>query len=165
MKEQELRSMIREHIRKALSEAGPSLGAGTGELERGLGKVSDRTSRLSKRQKIKAVLPILKKFGIQSSDLPMIKSLLSKMQAAEKPAEPEVEENYTAGIHDGKVTEGALDAKSAKLDKSQAWQMLLKAVESKPATQQADFVLDLINKFNLDDSVKRRLKMQIKNLS
>jgi hypothetical protein len=43
--------------------------------------------------------------------------------------------------------------------------MLQKAVDNKPATQQADFVIDLINKFNLDDSAKRRLKMTIKNMA
>lgn len=338
MKESELRAIIREHIKRTLKEAGPSLGAGSAELERGLGKISTRSSQLTKRQRVQAVIPVLQKFGITSTDLPMIKAVLSKMsEPTPKPKpEPEVEENYTAGVDDGnasvneasrfkgkeiypnwvtpdqmkgmvrnvrdltkgalyailepgmdvwqaeyeyagkagpmhlfkstaqgtgdesdmeftdaelndlvksaeislmeslnearrkkvtkqmwskmsddeqanallsavkdpdkaesligskwealpsqvtsnmylfekltrvakhkklKVSEGALDSKSEKLDKSQAWQMLVKAVDSKPATQQADFIIDLINKFNLDDSVKRRLKMQIKNMA
>ena len=372
MKESELRAIIREHIKRTLKEAGPSLGAGSAELERGLGKISTRSSQLTKRQRVQAVIPVLQKFGITSADLPMIKAVLSKMsEPTPKPKpEPEVEENYTAGVDENeynvidkatgeivtdqplkkdlakkfaakkkgwvikavneasrfkgreiypdwvtpdqmkgmirnvrdltkgalyailepgmnvwqaeyeyagkagpmhlfkstaqgtgdesdmeftdaelndlvksaeislmeslnearlkkvtkqmwskmsddeqanallsavkdpdkaesligskweslpsqvtsnmhlfekltrvakhkklKVSEGALDSKSEKLDKSQAWQMLVKAVDSKPATQQADFIVDLINKFNLDDSVKRRLKMQIKNMA
>lgn len=173
MKESELRAIIREHIKKTLKEAGPSLGAGGVELERGAEKVSARVSRLSRRQRIASVIPLLQKFGITSGDLPMIKAVLAKANsnaaAAAAEAEPEVEENYTAGVDDGaagdSLAEGALDAKANKLDKTQAWNMLKKAVDTKPASQQADFVVDLINKFNLDDSAKRRLKMQIKNMA
>lgn len=168
MKESELRAIIREHVKKTLKEAGPRLGAGQAELERGLGKISGRASRLTKRQKMKAVLPVLQKFGISAGDLPMIKAALTKMSAPEPKPEPEVEENYTAGVDDGdagkSIAESSLDAKADKLDKSQAWQMLQKAVQSKPASQQAEFIVDLVGRFNLDDSVKRKLKMQIKNM-
>ena len=171
MKESELRAIIREHVKKTLKEAGPNLGAGASEFERGLDKVDNRASRLSKKQRIQAVIPVLQKFGITSNDVPLIKAVLAKMnKAAAAPApEPEVEENYTAGVHDGdagkSLAEGSLDSKGEKLEKTQAFQMLQKAVSSKSATQQADFVVDLINKFNLDDSAKRRLKMTIKNMA
>jgi hypothetical protein len=173
MKESELRAIIREHVKKTLKEAGPNLGAGASEFERGLDKVDDRASRLSKKQRIQAVIPVLQKFGITSNDVPLIKAVLAKMnKAAAAPApapEPEVEENYTAGVDDGdagkSLAEGSLDSKSEKLAKTDAFKMLQKAVDNKPATQQADFVIDLINKFNLDDSAKRRLKMTIKNMA
>lgn len=171
MKESELRAIIREHIKRTLKEAGPSLGAGGEELVRGAEKVSGRVAKLTKRQRIQSVIPLLQKFGITSADLPMIKAVLAKMSVPEPEpkAEPEVEENYTAGVDDGaagdSLAEGALDSKSEKLDKTQAWNMLKKAVDTKPASQQADFIVDLINKFNLDDSAKRRLKMQIKNMA
>jgi hypothetical protein len=179
MKESELRAIIREHVKKTLKEAGPSLGAGGAELSRGAEKVSGRVARLSKRQRLKAVIPVLQKFGITSGDLPMIKAMISKANAdaaaakaeaeAEAESEAEVEENYTAGVDDGdagnSIKEGSLDTRSAKLDKTQAFKMLQKAVDTKPASMQADFIVDLINKFNLDDSAKRRLKMQIRNMA
>ena len=165
MKEKELRSVIRKHIKKMINEAGPRLGAGAGELERGLGKVSKRASRFTKRQRIQALIPVLKKFNVQVGDIPLIKSALVKLGQSE---EAPKEENYTAGVDDGNkgesLQEAGLDSKSEKLDKSQAFQMLKKAVATKPMTQQVDFVIDLINKFNLDDSAKRKLKMQLKNM-
>ena len=174
MNENELRGVIRKQIRKVLSEA-PRLGAGGAELERGLGKISGRTSRFTKRQRVQSVLPVLKKFNIQAGDLPYIKAALAKMDKEAKPEE-EVEENYTAGLDDGdagsmasseagkSLGEGALDSKGEKLEKTQAFQMLKKALNSKPANQQAEFVLDLITKMGMDDSAKRKLKMKVKQI-
>jgi membrane protein involved in colicin uptake len=87
------------------------------------------------------------------------------------------EEQYTAGVDDnvaGKAFKrstrmqenlSSLQNKGEKLDKTQAFQMLQRALSQKPSTMQADFVVDLINKFNLPDSAKRRLKMIIKNMA
>jgi len=164
MNENELRGVIRNQIRKVLSEA-PRLGAGGAEIERGLGKISKRTSRFTKRQRVQALLPVLKKFNIQTGDIPYIKAALAKMN---KEVEPEVEENFTAGVDDGDASkslgEGALDSKGEKLEKTQAFQMLKKALNSKPANQQAEFVLDLINKMGMDDSAKRKLKLKVKQI-
>ena len=169
MKENELRGVIRKQIRKVLSEA-PRLGAGGAELERGLGKIGDRTARFSRRQRVQAVLPVLKKFNIQAGDLPYIKAALAKMMKADAAAaaEPEMEENYTAGVDDGDaskaISENALDSKGDKLEKTQAFQMLKKALQSKPANQQAEFVMDLITKMGMDDSAKRKLRMKVKQI-
>lgn len=237
MKEQELRRAIRDHI-KRLMEAGPSLGAGGSDIERGLSKIEKRASSLTPRQRVAAVLPVLQKFGIQSSDLSLIKIELAKAikqsavqdasaekaeadkeaaakakadaeakakadaeakakaaaeakkAAASKPtttkttdvksdseAPEKTEEQYTAGVDDnvaGKAFKrstrmqenlSSLQTKGEKLDKTQAFQMLQRALSQKPSTMQADFVVDLINKFNLPDSAKRRLKMIIKNMA
>ena len=177
MNENELRGVIRKQIRKVLSEA-PRLGAGGAEIERGLGKIGGRTSRFSRRQRVQAVLPVLKKFNIEVGDIPYIKGALAKMMKSDAAAasEPEVEENYTAGIDDGdagsmasseagkSLEEGALDSKGEKLEKSQAFQMLKKALDSKPSNQQAEFVMDLIGKLGMDDSAKRKLKMKVKQI-
>ena len=241
MKEQELRRVIRDHI-KRLMEAGPSLGAGGSDIERGLSKIEKRASSLTPRQRVAAVLPVLQKFGIQTNDLSLIKIELAKAvkqsavqdasaekaeadkeaaakakadaeakakayaeakakadaeakkAAATKPSTtkttdvksdtgtdtetPEkTEEQYTAGVDDnvaGKAFKrstrmqenlSSLQNKGEKLDKTQAFQMLQRALSQKPSTMQADFVVDLINKFNLPDSAKRRLKMIIKNMA
>lgn len=169
MNENELRGVIRKQIKKVLSEA-PRLGAGGAELERGLGKIGGRTSRFSRRQRVQAVLPVLKKFNIQAGDLPYIKASLAKMMKADATAEaePEMEENYTAGVDDGdaskSISENALDSKGDKLEKTQAFQMLKKALQSKPANQQAEFVMDLITKMGMDDSAKRKLRMKVKQI-
>ena len=231
MNESELRRVIRGHIKRLL-EAGPSLGAGGSDIERGLSKIEKRASSLTPRQRVAAVLPVLQKFGIQTNDLSLIKIELAKAvkqsavqdasaekaeddkAAAEKakadaeakakadaeakakadaeakaaakapaktPTEKETpektEEQYTAGVDDNvagkafyrskRVSENlsALQSKGEKLDKTQAFQMLQRALSQKPSTMQADFVVDLINKFNLPDSAKRRLKMIIKNMA
>jgi hypothetical protein len=174
MNENELRGVIRKQIRKVLSEA-PRLGAGGAELERGLGKIVGRTSRFTKRQRVQSVLPVLKKFNIEAGDLPYIKAALAKMNKEAEP-EAEVEENYTAGLDDGdagsmassdagkSLGEGALDSKGEKLEKSQAFQMLKKALDSKPANQQAEFVMDLIGKLGMNDGAKRKLRLKVKQI-
>jgi hypothetical protein len=42
--------------------------------------------------------------------------------------------------------------------------MLQKALASKPAGQQAEFVLGLIGKLGLNDTAKRKLRTQVKQL-
>ena len=42
--------------------------------------------------------------------------------------------------------------------------MLKKALQSKPANQQAEFVMDLITKMGMDDSAKRKLRMKVKQI-
>jgi len=166
MNENELRGVIRKQIRKVLSEA-PRLGAGGAELERGLGKIGGRTSRFSRRQRVQALLPVLKKFNVEVGDIPYIKAALAKMMKADAAtaAEPEVEENYTAGVDDGDATVNeTLDSKGDKLEKTQAFQMLKKALQSKPANQQAEFVMDLITKMGMDDGAKRKLRMKVKQI-
>lgn len=58
---------------------------------------------------------------------------------------------------------GALASKGEKVEKTQAYQMLVKAIDNKPATQQVAFVIDMLSKLPLDDSAKRMLKMKIKS--
>lgn len=164
MKESELRTMIRGHVKKIIKEAGPNLGAGSTDIDRGLSKITKRASRLTTRQRIKSVLPVLQKFGITASDIPMLKAALKSSVPAAPAEEEPVEENYTAGIDDGNVSEGGLDNKGAKLEKTQAFQMLQKALGSKPAGQQAEFVMNLIGKLGMDDSAKRKLRLQVKQL-
>ena len=177
MNENELRGVIRKQIRKVLSEA-PRLGAGGAELERGLGKIGDRTSRFSRRQRVQAILPVLKKFNIEISDIPYIKGALAKMMKADAAAvaEPEVEENYTAGIDDGdagsmasseagkSLEEGSLDDKADKLDDSNAFKLLKNALGNKSAGDQAKLVFTLIDKLGLKDGAKKQIRMKAKQI-
>ncbi len=174
MNEAQLRTIIRKQIRRTLKEDGPSLGAAGAAFKRGLGKVkSSRVSRFSKAQKIASIAPFLDKFDLSVSDLPLIKKALVHNAKANADAAAETEapteENHTAGVDDGDAgaslqEAGALDSKGAKLEKTQAFQMLQKALASKPANQQAEFVMDLIGKLGMDDSAKRKLKMKVKQI-
>jgi len=56
----------------------------------------------------------------------------------------------------------ALASKSARVDKTQAMQMLKKTLGTKPATQQTDFVIDMINNLGLKDSAKKRLLLKMR---
>ena len=56
----------------------------------------------------------------------------------------------------------ALASKSARVDKTQAMQMLKKTLGTKPATQQTDFVIDMINSLGLKDGAKKRLLLKMR---
>jgi hypothetical protein len=56
----------------------------------------------------------------------------------------------------------ALDNRQAKVDKTQAFQMLKKTLGTKPSTQQVDFVVKFINDLNLKDSAKKRLMLHLR---
>jgi len=63
---------------------------------------------------------------------------------------------------EGSNLSGALASRGEKLEKTQAFKMLMKAVEAKPTAQQVDFAIDFLSKLPLDDAGKRRLKMKIR---
>jgi transcription initiation factor TFIIIB Brf1 subunit/transcription initiation factor TFIIB len=52
----------------------------------------------------------------------------------------------------------ALNTRMDRVDKTQAMQMLQKALQSKPATQQAEFVADLVKKLNLKGNIGLLIK-------
>ena len=68
---------------------------------------------------------------------------------------------YAESINEADINP-ALARKGERLDKTQAMKMLKTALGSKAATQQTDFVLDLINGLGLKDAAKNRLKMKIR---
>ncbi len=68
---------------------------------------------------------------------------------------------YAESVNEADVNP-ALARKGERLDKTQAMKMLKTALGSKAATQQTDFVLDLINGLGLKDAAKQRLKMKIR---
>jgi hypothetical protein len=69
--------------------------------------------------------------------------------------------HYIIDVDDSKTVEEkvskSLQAKSAKVDKTQAMKMLKQALAVKSAQQQTDFVSDLIKKLELKDSAEKRL--------
>jgi uncharacterized membrane protein YheB (UPF0754 family) len=63
---------------------------------------------------------------------------------------------------DGGELTGALATRKEKMEKTLAYRMLLKALEGRPATQQVDYVFDLLNALPLDDSAKQRIRMKFR---
>ncbi len=49
-----------------------------------------------------------------------------------------------------------------RVDKTQAMQMMKKTLATKPATQQTDFVIDMINSLGLKDGAKKRLLLKMR---
>jgi regulator of protease activity HflC (stomatin/prohibitin superfamily) len=134
MKEQELRRVIRDHI-KRLMESGPSLGAGGSDIERGLSKIEKRASSLTPRQRVAAVLPVLQKFGIQTNDLSLIKIELAKAvkQSAVQDASAEKAEADKEAAVKAKADAEA-KAKADAEAKAKADAEAKKAAATKPAT-------------------------------
>ena len=85
-------------------------------------------------------------------------------------------ENYTPGVDDGigqdveasieedrgRKVAGALQTRMGRVDKTQAMQMMKKTLAARPATQQVDFVIDLINNLDLKGSAKKRLVLMMR---
>ena len=91
------------------------------------------------------------------------------------PDAPVAEDNHNSDAPDSTNTNGddlmsgapvdenkALDAKLAKVDKTQAMVQLKNQLGNKSASVQSDFVMSLLNGLELKSAAKQRLKMKIK---
>ena len=56
----------------------------------------------------------------------------------------------------------ALSSKMGRVDKTQAMGMLKKTLATKPATQQVDFIIAMIQGFDLKDAAKSRLILKMR---
>jgi hypothetical protein len=167
--EKELRNEIRAHVRKMLNETDgnsfiknvgsqvrASLGGGRTMLDKALGGMDvERLSKLPRTQKVGLLTTLMKTFGITADELTSLRGQVARGLKADS----QMEEAKLNEVEFG----GALASKGEKVEKTQAYQMLVKAIDNKPATQQVAFVLDMLSKLPLDDSAKRMLKMKIKS--
>ena len=163
MKEKELREIVRKQIVKKMNE-NPSrfskqatgvrgLGTAKAGLDRSLAKIdTGAIAKLGRQQKIKLLTALLSNVGITAQDFASIKNIVGRNLAD------------TIAPADEAMQENALDTRGEKLDKTQAFKQLVKVFGTKPASMQADFVMDLIGKLELDDSAKRKLRMKVKQL-
>jgi hypothetical protein len=110
----------------------------------------------------------LKTFGITATELTSLRGQVSRQLKGYENApvaESKLNEldldNSTS--QEDSTSQGGLDSKGEKLEKTQAYQMLVKAIENKPATAQVAFVIDMLSKLPLDDTAKRMLKMKIRS--
>jgi len=187
--EKELRNEIRKHVQKILKEYQPggflqsvgaqartSLGSGRSMLDKYLGNVdTERLARLPKMQKVNLLAALMRTFGISANDLTSLRGQVSRTLKGYETADAPVEEgklneldfenpptDASTDSGDSEVSSG-LAAKGEKLKDTQAYKMMVKQLENKPASDQSAFVLDLLSNLPLDDSAKRMIKMKIKS--
>jgi len=165
MKETTLRNMIRKQIKESLKEApvakaavGNKLGsveklAGIKMLKKALGQGTPAQQAAGLLQVVQAI----------SGDNPAVAKQLSRMLMKKDSlsGKPAGAADLFDSIEEAEVS-SALASKSARVDKTQAMQMLKKTLGTKPATQQTDFVIDMINSLGLKDGAKKRLLLKMR---
>jgi hypothetical protein len=168
MKETTLRNMIRKQIKESLKEApmakasvGSKLGsieklAGVKMLKKALGQGTPAQQAAGLLQVVQAISGNNPAVAKQLSRMLMKKDSLSGDMGMPSGAADKFE-----SIEEAEVS-SALASKSARVDKTQAMQMLKKTLGTKPATQQTDFVIDMINNLGLKDGAKKRLLLKMR---
>jgi len=162
--ETKLRSVIRRKIKEALrsddsflSQVGSSVTSRLGSRRQTLDRIlatidTDRLGKLPNSQKVDLLVALVQKFGISARDFASIKSRVQRMIGDDSPV---TEANAP-------TLPASLASKGEKLEKTQAYQMLMKSIATKPAAQQVDFAIQFLNNLPLDDAGKQRLKMKIR---
>jgi len=152
-----LRKLIQNQIKKSLQE-GPADNIG-----RGIEKIEKTTSVKMLKRALQRGGPdqqaagLLKVIQAVSGGSPVVAKKLAMMLRSGGLETPSADTSP-----EGTVDENALDAKAEKLDKTQAYKMLKQTLSNRPANQQSDFVIDLINNLELKDPAKKRLVMTIR---
>ena len=162
MKEDILRGMIRKQIKSSLTEADftdkarSSVGTKLGSIEKmaGVKMLKTALGQGTPQQQAAGLLKVVQAIsGGNTQTGKLLGRLLLKggIATAEEPVDEVPVEDMTS------EASSALSTRSAKVDKTQAMSMLKKAVATKPATQQAEFILDLIKGFGVKDGAKKRI--------
>jgi len=168
MKENLLRGMIRKQIKSSLNEfstgARSTVQSTLGRVEKmaGVKMLKKALGQGSAQQQAAGLLQVVKAISGDDQQVgKLLGRMLMKTGSIAAPEAPVAEEGYTAGVDDSKTVEEkvskSLQAKSDKVDKTQAMKMLKQALGNKSAQQQTDFVSDLIKKLELKDSAEKRL--------
>lgn len=159
------------------------LGTGRNLLDRALDMIdTEKLSRLPRQQKIELIAAMIGQLGVTAQDFNAVKSRVQRMLTMSNVSEPYTEgklnEEETDTVNElefgqkaslGSIAKakqdlgGGLASKKEKMEKTQAYQMMVKALENKPANAQVDFVIDFLNSLPLDDAAKTKLKMKIKS--
>jgi len=165
MKETTLRNMIRKQIKESLKEAPvakAAVGNKLGSVEKlaGIKMLKKALGQGTPAQQAAGLLQVVK--AISGDDAQVAKQLSRMLQKKDAlSGKPAGAADLFDSIDEAEVS-SALASKSARVDKTQAMQMLKKTLGTKPATQQTDFVIDMINNLGLKDSAKKRLLLKMR---
>jgi hypothetical protein len=176
MTEKQLREAIRKEIRSQISEADTDflnkigsnlrakLGSAKTQLNVGLGKIDPkRIASMTPEQKAELTAQLTQQLGLTAKDFNTIKQRIArKLGAAEKLTTTEsIINELEMDAPESKVSSG-LSQRSERVKETAAFKQMVKMLENKPATEQANFVIELLQGFPLDDAAKRMLRMRIK---
>lgn len=178
MTEKQLREAIRKEIRSQISEADTDfltkigsnlrskLGSAKTQLNVGLGKIDPkRIASMTPEQKAELTAQLTQQLGLTAKDFNTIKQRIArKLGAAEKLTTTESiinELDMDTPEPESKVSSG-LSQRTERVKDTVAFKQMVKMLENKPATEQANFVLELLQGLPLDDAAKRMLRMRIK---
>ncbi len=156
MKESQLRKMIRNQITESLEENTPRAAVATG-----LGRIEKMAGVKMLKKALGAGGPAQQAAGLHavvrsiSGDNPQTAKLLSRL-LLKKGITSNVPETPSPAV-DEKVS-SALSARMGRVDKTQAMKMMRKALANKPATQQAEFVADLVKNLDLKGNITLLIK-------
>jgi E3 ubiquitin-protein ligase DOA10 len=189
MKENVLRGMIRRQIKSSLKEADLTTRA-RGQVGTGLAKIEKMAGvkmlkkALGQGTAEQQAAGLLKVIQAISGENPAVGKRLARLLMKGGMASAQ-EENYTPGVDDGlnqsneagettsddsttpavnedsKVS-GALSSRMGRVDKTQAMVQMKKMLKTRPATQQVDFVIQMVNDLELKDSAKKRLLLKMR---
>jgi len=158
-------------LKKALGQGGPQQqAAGLLAVVKAISGNNSATGKMLAR--------MLMKSGIAAPEpAPVEEGLLDFLKKKEKEApknkeggnEPigvDYDGNYIYESANFAVTERGMSAgltsRMGRVDKTQAMVAMKKALSTKPATQQVDFVIAMVNDLGLKDSAKKRLLLKLR---
>jgi hypothetical protein len=155
-------------LKRALAQGSPRQQAA------GLLKVIDAISGGSTAVK-NALVQLLKRTDLAAdtaapAEEPVTEGIFDFLKKKKKEApKKKIKGNEPIGVdYDGNYIyaeaemKGALANKQARLDKTQAFVQLKNVLATKPALQQVDYVIQLVNGLGLRDSAKKRLVMKLR---
>jgi hypothetical protein len=165
MNESKLRETIRKEIRASLKEVDVTTGVEreTGKIEKNAGvKMLKRAlAQGSPRQQAAGLVKVIN--AISGGNAAVKNALIMML----KQSNPDVETDSGTDVpSDIPVDETninpTLASRQSRVDKTQAMQMLKKALQTKPANMQVDYVIGLVNDLGLKDAAKKRLLLKIR---
>jgi hypothetical protein len=163
MKESILRETIRKEIRKSLKEADVTTGVEreTSKIEKNAGvKMLKRAlAQGSPRQQAAGLVKVID--AISGGSTAVKNALVMMLKQTDLNAAPEAAPQEPVAESNGEMT-GALAGRQARLDKTQAFVQLKNVLAQKPALQQVDYVIQLINGLGLRDAAKKRLVIKLR---
>ena len=157
MKEDLLRKMIRKEIKSSLTEAPMA----RGQVGSGLARVEKMASIKMLKKALGQGTPAQQAAGLLqvvqaiSGNNPAVSKQLVRMLQQKGIAAPEAAPE--AAPTDEAVSK-QLQTRMGKLDKTQAFQMMVKTLKNKPASQQAEFVADFVKDLNLKGNITLLIK-------
>jgi hypothetical protein len=161
MKENVLRDMIRKQIKETITEQPAVRGA----VEKGLGRIEKMAGVKMLKKALAQGGPQAQAAGLHavvkviSGDNPTTAKLLARMLMKKGIDTPETgESDPTPDVTEARRRSSQLDARMGKVDKTQAMKMMRKVLSTKPATQQAEFVADLVKNLNLKGNITLLIK-------